>query len=481
MTTQSIMSQQSKLLASSTGNVTPSKKQGDSGFDLFINTSMKSSKNDNNKDLSTIKNSSAKAGSKDNDANDTNKISKADNPFAKVKNFKDAGKPEDKLSSNSNSKKDNQKDLIDDVQQMIGQVVGMLQAIEQAAMKALNLSPEELNQLLGDQNMTMTDLLNSEKLQQLVLAGNGSNDILSALTDEGLADTMKQLLEDVNQIKEDANLKLSLEQINKLVDQASKGDSQVTDLTQNDEMANQLNLSEKKPTSTEEVTQTVNTDSEKSASTVGEDKQVTSQGQKTFMEERDSSNQSSNQKSKNDYGAKDPYQVFVDNLVQSTQSTQNGFSTDVNQVTQLREIVNQIVDRIKVSVSTELTTMDLQLNPENLGRVNLNVQSKNGVMTANFVVQNEVTKQAIESQMQTLRDTLSQQGVKVEAIEVTVSANAFEQNYNQESGSQAQPQKGTSGKKITLEDAIRLSEIVQDTIENEDITGISGSQINYKA
>jgi flagellar hook-length control protein FliK len=124
--------------------------------------------------------------------------------------------------------------------------------------------------------------------------------------------------------------------------------------------------------------------------------------------------------------------------------------------------------------------MELQLNPENLGKVNLSVQSKNGVMTAQFVVQNETSKEAIESQLHTLRETLNQQGIKVEAIEVTVSTYAFEQNQ-ESSNNQSEAPKEHSGRQISLEEAFNMSEVSEEENLAEDITGIRGSQIDYTA
>jgi flagellar hook-length control protein FliK len=73
----------------------------------------------------------------------------------------------------------------------------------------------------------------------------------------------------------------------------------------------------------------------------------------------------------------------------------------------MKEIVNQIVDKIKVVIKPEATSMEIQLNPENLGKVNLSVISKNGQLTAHFTTESQAAKEALESQMQTLKETLS--------------------------------------------------------------------------
>ena len=72
--------------------------------------------------------------------------------------------------------------------------------------------------------------------------------------------------------------------------------------------------------------------------------------------------------------------------------------------------------------------MEMQLNPENLGKIYLNISEKEGVIRAQIAAQNEVVKEALETQMVELRQNLNQQGIKVDAIEVTVATHEFEQN-----------------------------------------------------
>jgi len=183
----------------------------------------------------------------------------------------------------------------------------------------------------------------------------------------------------------------------------------------------------------------------------------------------------------------DSFQTFMDKMVQATQTTQTTQTTQVDfsgnlvQVTELRDIANQIIEHIKVVVKPEQTSMELQLNPEQLGKVNLNIQSKNGVMTAQFIVQNESCKEAIEGQLHTLRETLNQQGIKVDSIEVTVSANAFEQSAGADQDNQPEEQKNQSGRKISLEDAIAMSELPNEGISIHENDELRGSQIDYTA
>jgi len=106
--------------------------------------------------------------------------------------------------------------------------------------------------------------------------------------------------------------------------------------------------------------------------------------------------------------------------------------SDVNPI----EIMNQVAENVKASITEDVTKMEMQLNPQNLGKVLLELTSKNGVVSAQFTAQNDVVREALEAQIADLRETLNQQGIKVDAIEVTVSSHAFEENLDQNAQSQ---------------------------------------------
>lgn len=96
------------------------------------------------------------------------------------------------------------------------------------------------------------------------------------------------------------------------------------------------------------------------------------------------------------------------------------------------DIIRQIAENVKVIMANDFSSMEMQLNPENLGRVYLNVSAKEGAVNAELAVQNEAVKEALEAQIATLRENLNQAGVKVDAVEVTVASHEFEKNLEQD-------------------------------------------------
>ena len=94
-------------------------------------------------------------------------------------------------------------------------------------------------------------------------------------------------------------------------------------------------------------------------------------------------------------------------------------------------IMRQMTDFIKLNVNPNVTEMELQLQPANLGTINLQVALKNGAITAQFTAQNESVKEALETQIVQLKENLEERGIKVDAVEVAVSSHEFERNLEQ--------------------------------------------------
>ncbi|MBO5372483.1 MAG: flagellar hook-length control protein FliK [Lachnospiraceae bacterium] len=92
------------------------------------------------------------------------------------------------------------------------------------------------------------------------------------------------------------------------------------------------------------------------------------------------------------------------------------------------ELIEQVAKNIRVNISAQMTSMEMQLNPEHLGKLYLHVSESEGTVRALIAAQTEVVKEALETQLVELRQTLNQQGIKVDAIEVTVATHEFEQN-----------------------------------------------------
>ena len=70
--------------------------------------------------------------------------------------------------------------------------------------------------------------------------------------------------------------------------------------------------------------------------------------------------------------------------------------------------MRQIMDYMKVSVKADSSELEMQLHPQSLGTLHIQMASRNGVVTANFIAQNETVKAALESQMVQLKENFAE-------------------------------------------------------------------------
>ncbi|MCR4841958.1 MAG: flagellar hook-length control protein FliK [Eubacterium sp.] len=97
-----------------------------------------------------------------------------------------------------------------------------------------------------------------------------------------------------------------------------------------------------------------------------------------------------------------------------------------------QSMISQVSQQVMIQISAEESTMELELNPASLGRLVISVTTRGNEVSAQLFAQDEAVKSALESQMATLRENLSEQGFKVQAVEVTVKEHAFDRNLEQQ-------------------------------------------------
>lgn len=177
------------------------------------------------------------------------------------------------------------------------------------------------------------------------------------------------------------------------------------------------------------------------------------------------------------------FDKFLQNLTGVHGQDAEQVQLQAERIEQMHKIVTQVVEQIKVLVKPDTTSMEIQLNPESLGKVSLSVMAKHGQITASFIAQNEAAQKALESQVQVLRENLQEQGLKVDAIEVTISSNSeFEQSMQMGGQSQQGQQQKKAPRKLNLEelngDVTSLSE--EETLAVK-VMEANGNQVDYTA
>jgi flagellar hook-length control protein FliK len=130
-------------------------------------------------------------------------------------------------------------------------------------------------------------------------------------------------------------------------------------------------------------------------------------------------------------------------------------------------VFSQIIEHARVMVDNGQSQMELTLKPEHLGKLQLKVELENHLITAKFVAESDQVKQIIETNLGQLRDSLQQNGVRVDSLTVVVGresgSNAFEQFAEQQHQQQNPGYEGTYAHRET--DDPSFSEALQPVVE----------------
>ena len=173
----------------------------------------------------------------------------------------------------------------------------------------------------------------------------------------------------------------------------------------------------------------------------------------------------------------------VDPAAAKTPETVPEFSRQLDTL----DLIRQVTEFTKVTVREAQTTMEMQLNPEHLGKLYIEVTTKEGNVSAHIMTQNELVKEALESQMAELKQSMNQAGVKVDAVEVTVGSHEFEKNLEQNAKQderQAEEQEKASPKtrRINLDELDELSGVMsEEEALVAQIMADHGNSVDYTA
>lgn len=362
----------------------------------------------------------------------------------------------------------NQKSTEDSEDDVTEAVSSLLQTV----MEQFQLTAAELSDKLEEFGMKPADLLTQEGLKEFFLNMN-SMEISDLIVDENLNIKLQSFLAEFQeslQALESLEGNVSEVMAEELLESAM---AEIQDGSKMEELLNDKQNSEK-----QSLLENVSGEPEVI---------VSSQIQKAALNDNSSSKQqtkdASAQLEAEDLGAEKASEKsndFENPILQAINDAMNQVDNAVaieSQPVRGSDVINQIVEQVKIRMSQDNTSLEMQLYPEHLGKIQISVVSKDGIMTARIVAENEAAKQAIEQGLTNLKDALQQQNLKVEAIEVMVSTAGFDQKKEeQESAAEKQTSKGS--KKLDLSQLEDESE--EDAVEVEKMRAM-GSSVSYTA
>ena len=357
---------------------------------------------------------------------------------------------------------------------------------------AFGISIPDLEGVMGELGMDGIDVLDREKLGKLLLALGGAENEYALVTDGELYGNYRELM---------AGLETTLQQIGretgldpeKLLAAAKAQAAQ----TQEAEPESGIIPAER----TVEVTQTVQqtqperdrpaeqTPSREPEQT-GQPAEEPVQNRQPAGDEGRTETNAGDRKEETDSGNRHP--VFAQSFRTEQFQPQTGLQTGAPETAQgswradTQDIMRQIMDYMRVQVKPDTSSLEMQLHPESLGSLHVQVASRGGVVTASFIAQNETVKAALESQIVQLRENFEQQGVKVEAIEVTVESHAFERNLDQGRGQGSTQEQDRAARRIrtrriNLNEPANMGDLEEEDALAAEMMAASGSQVDYTA
>lgn len=353
----------------------------------------------------------------------------------------------------------------------------------------LGVSDEQVEDAMSILGLQWLDLLNPASLSQLVTQLTGTKDACSLLMSEEFTNIMQntdalvQNLSETLGISKDEWVALQNQlteltaDFNETVDMADGGVQEMdpqTDATITSQDTT-VTATTVQMTQTAEETQNVQPEEEaEDAAPViqvnaSEDAQAennVSEDASGEMDESAAQSQKTKENSVNEHPQNMEFQVRAE---QQTAAPEEVNKVASRTTIDVQDIMNQITEFAKVNLSSENSSIEMQLNPENLGKVYLHIAAtKEGNITAELAVSSETVKTALEAQIADLRTSLNQQGIKVDAVEVTIASHEFERNLEQnaageeQQGSQREESGRTAGRRLFRGELDELSGLMNE-------------------
>lgn len=344
-----------------------------------------------------------------------------------------------------------------EVQQEVKELLGVDDAQLEAAMKELGLTYQDLTDPVNLANLVMNltgeedqlGLLMNADFQELmqnveVLSKNLLQEL--GMTPQEAAEVFAQLEQNAAQITEEVPQQmqevtdtqadvLKVQQTDDV--QITEQKSQVTGLTETNAAATESVESDGNVQNVEEpVSQEVRVENDQTASQ--QEGQQEEAPENSMTTEDDASLLQQNDTTEKSIFTEHTFQQTVQTIRTDNITAAPTTAVPQNVVFNTLDVIRQVSEFTRVMYQGDTTSMEMQLNPENLGKIYVQVTAKEGVVTAHLAVQKEIVKEALENQTIQLRENMNQQGIKVEAVEVTIASHEFERNLEQNQQGSAQ-------------------------------------------
>ena len=346
-------------------------------------------------------------------------------------------------------------------------VLEALASVVQSIADTLNVPVEAVNESIENLNLDVTDVLDTKNIPLIVADVNNLSDVSEIMMDENLSADVKELIGEVNETLDGLAREIgsTVEELKADIDRFA-GERMSTDYSNRSYNESEV-VTENRIDSAVNPTPVIEVEGKNNT---GDDTQGRA-------------------KSDGDSGNNNTLnfaQTVIDNLKAVTEARVNENTSNFGQTISAQDIYEQVMSNLKLTMKADMTQMEMELHPASLGNVRVQVAAKDGVITASFTTENESVKAALETQVLTLKNQLEEQGIKVEAVEVTVGSHAFERNLSENGEGSGNPEGENNKSKPRSIDLSRLSEDDIESLGDEervmaDMMAREGNTVNYLA
>ena len=317
----------------------------------------------------------------------------------------------------------------------------------QQAAETLNVPVEEVEDAIFSLGLTQADLLTDEGITDLVMEVTGEDET-ALLTDSVLYEDLRTLIDTAQDLKVDVAQEFAM--TTESLDEAIETMTQVPEeeaVTMPEEAV--LLTEEAAPVVREETvireearTERTREQADDQPQTIEQNAAQTPAAEKPEVQTQQQTGQQTQSGSRNAEGSRQTEAAIgnaqaVANAERFLNGVNEALASTVSyagstQTVDAQDVMRQVLDYMRASAREGMTELEMQLNPQSLGRVHVTLQAMDsGEMIARFTTQNDQVREALANQMPELLQRFEEQGIKVNEVEVAVAQQGFNEQRDE--------------------------------------------------
>ncbi len=284
----------------------------------------------------------------------------------------------------------------------------------------LGLDVEALMSIMQNLNINASDLKDIENVKNIikdVFKLDSSEDILK---DTNVSDVLKEIKSILDKSEIDSgNIKgneieidIPKEEINIDKNKDKQDSKEKTEIKSNTTTEQQVITSDKPEMKKNEESRNNDNDKDENKENKKDDKKEV-KGETIKVSEHRENNEVHQSTNNNQ-------EITVKHIHDNPKAADINNSSKIAKTVDTKEIMKQVIDKAKVVITEDKSEMVIRLKPDHLGKLTLKIVTEEGMVTAKFDAENQKVKEIIEQNLADLKQSLKEQGLQLNSVEVSV-------------------------------------------------------------